>query len=249
MKIDSTLIIGAGGIGSHLAVPLARLLHFHADGRARLRIVDGDTYEERNLERQMFDADEAGHPKAAVLADSIRFALPLLPVGVLDHEIEWEHGYVNSDVDAASLMLRCKPAAGQEGALLVCLCVDNDATRRLFYDAMEMAPKGFDIVVLDCGNDLETSTVVASFWRDRQCKLTNPVLSYENLKNPADRVPGGGCQAQAPSTPQLMVANMAAALSALMLVQAMLDNKPFTDVVLADVRKFSIGIGGGEYGS
>jgi Dinucleotide-utilizing enzymes involved in molybdopterin and thiamine biosynthesis family 2 len=259
MKIGSTLIIGAGGIGSHLAEPLARLLTCHANARPVMRIVDGDVYEHKNAERQMFSYRDLGKNKAEALIARVHDGLPMTdkPVFLGTHE----RGYVNSDEDAAGLMMRAIKDKGfihesvqdrfgdNGGALLVCLCVDNDATRRLFYDGIALLPENHrDVVILDCGNDLETATVVASFWKERKSLLASPVECYENLKNPKDRIPGGGCQAQAPSTPQLMVANMAAAFSAMLLVQALLDGKGFTDVIQSNIREFSVGLAGGVYG-
>lgn len=247
MKIGSTLIVGAGGIGTHLAEPLARLLKFHENGHFRIVIADGDTYEEKNLARQMFPMDRIGMNKAVALVDQVYDAVPRDDA---DDSIEDIQGYISSDVDAAGTMMRCYRGMNDDEALLVCLCVDNDATRRIFYDSMALLPKEHpDVVILDCGNDLETSTVVASFWSKRESKLVSPMKMYENLRNPKDRVPGGGCVDLAPSTPQLMVANMAAALSALLLVQALLDGRKFTDVVAANIRTFSMGVAGGEYGA
>lgn len=242
MKIGSTLIVGAGGIGSHLAEPLARLLKAHRNGALRMTIVDGDIYEEKNLERQMFHTSHIGKHKSLALAEQVQDCVLF---DDSDEDISAVVGYVNSSEDAAGLMLR---TYNPEEPMLVCLCVDNDATRRLFYDAIELLPKKHPIVVMiDCGNDLETATVVASFWAGRKSQLVNPVEMYENLKNPKDRVPGGGCQALAPSTPQLMVANMAAAFSAMLLIQALLDGAKFTDVVQSNIRTFSVGVAGGEY--
>ena len=248
MRFTSTLIVGAGGIGSHLAEPLARLMRFHENGGKALRIVDGDVYEEKNAERQMFSLDHVGKPKADVLGTRVWQSVTTRD-GAHEFPVNTECGYVASAEDAAGLMVRSIKDGGDEGALLVCLCVDNDATRRLFYDAFEFMPKAHrDVVILDCGNDLETATVVASFWSERKSKLVSPVEMYENLRTPNDRVPGGGCLALAPSTPQLMVANMAAAFSALLLVQALLDGRTLTDVVQSNIRTFTVGVAGGTYG-
>lgn len=261
MKIASTLIVGAGGIGSHLGVPLARLLAYHENARPVVRIVDGDTYEAKNSERQMFPGDSVGRPKSMVLHGQMAHALPDMIGDRPSISVNDEHGYVASSEDAASLMLRCMNDKGfihesvqhrygdNGGVLLVCLCVDNDATRRLFYDAIELMPIDHrTIIMIDCGNDLETSTVVTSIWSGRKSQLANPVDVYANLKDPKDRVPGGGCLDMAPSTPQLMLANMSAAFGALLTVQAILDGAGWTDVVMSNIRKFSVGIAGGEYG-
>lgn len=245
MKFTKQLMIGAGGIGSHLAEPLARLLSFHENGVLDLTIVDGDKYEEKNAERQMYPAADLDKNKAQSLSDRVDLAIAL---DSKDHGCDPICEYINDEVDAASLMMKRLPAASGE-SLLVLLCVDNDATRRLFYDAMALLPHEHGTVcVIDCGNDLETSTVVTSFWNSRKSLLVSPVEMYENLRNPKDRTPGGGCLDQAPSTPQLMVANMTAALAALLTVQALLDGKKFTDVVQSNIRTFSMGVAGGEYG-
>jgi len=59
------LIIGAGGIGSHLAQPLGRMLEYSDTEPAAIIIVDGDTYEEKNRARQSFK--DIGN-KAEILA-------------------------------------------------------------------------------------------------------------------------------------------------------------------------------------
>lgn len=58
-------IVGAGGIGSPLALALAKM------GVPRLNIVDGDTVEKHNLPNQMFPLGSIGRPKVEVLAEEI----------------------------------------------------------------------------------------------------------------------------------------------------------------------------------
>ena len=59
------LIVGAGGIGSPVALMLAR------QGIGGLTIVDGDTVEASNLSRQRFFAEDIGRNKAMALAGNI----------------------------------------------------------------------------------------------------------------------------------------------------------------------------------
>ena len=60
-------LIGCGGVGSLMAAPLKMLIHpTHS-----LMLVDGDTLEMRNLNRQMFSRDEVGMNKAEALAKRI----------------------------------------------------------------------------------------------------------------------------------------------------------------------------------
>lgn len=243
MKVQSVLLVGAGGIGTHIAEPMLRLLAHHPEGTTVLRIVDGDVYEERNAQRQMFPMEDVGSPKSAVLGRRLVRAL-----GGRGVYVDTEHGYVNSAADAAALMIRTQRSAGP-GVPVVVLAVDNDSTRRLFYDALreEVRMDHPITCVIDLGNGLDTATCVTSFWHQRKPMLMDPVECYENLKNPADRVPGGGCAERAPSTPQLMVANMAAALSGTLVLQALLDGVNWNDVVCSDTKRFVMTASGGDY--
>lgn len=59
------LLVGAGGIGSHLTDLLCRGLHGHG---LDLTLMDGDVVEERNLAHQRFPTWSIGRPKTDVLA-------------------------------------------------------------------------------------------------------------------------------------------------------------------------------------
>lgn len=56
-------IIGAGGVGSWLAPAMCKLVDPYS-----ITIVDGDTLEEKNMDRQLFDELDIGHFKADALA-------------------------------------------------------------------------------------------------------------------------------------------------------------------------------------
>lgn len=58
-------IAGAGGLGSHIAVFLAR------SGVGRLHVVDFDTVDESNLNRQHYRREHVGEPKVEALARQI----------------------------------------------------------------------------------------------------------------------------------------------------------------------------------
>lgn len=62
---QKVLLIGAGGIGSHLTDLLCRGLHGHG---LDLTLMDGDVVEERNLAHQRFHPNDTGRAKADVLA-------------------------------------------------------------------------------------------------------------------------------------------------------------------------------------
>lgn len=56
-------VIGAGGIASWLVPALCKLI-----GSTNVTVIDGDTVELRNLDRQFFDTSYIGHNKAEALA-------------------------------------------------------------------------------------------------------------------------------------------------------------------------------------
>ncbi|HEX6513731.1 MAG TPA: ThiF family adenylyltransferase [Chloroflexota bacterium] len=64
-------LIGAGGIGSPLALALAKM------GCPRLALYDPDTVEAHNLPNQIYRLNDVGRPKVAALADLLREFAPL----------------------------------------------------------------------------------------------------------------------------------------------------------------------------
>lgn len=67
-------IAGAGGIGSNVAMMLAR------SGVLALRIVDFDRVEAANLDRQFYFIDQVGELKVAMLAENLRRIRPGIAV-------------------------------------------------------------------------------------------------------------------------------------------------------------------------
>jgi molybdopterin-synthase adenylyltransferase len=109
------IVVGAGGIGSPAIQYLA------AAGIGRLTIVDDDTVELSNLQRQtLFATADIGASKAHVAADRVRA--------------------LNPNVDAVSLQYRLGAAEADtlfEGADIVLDGTDNFATRLLVADACQ----------------------------------------------------------------------------------------------------------------
>jgi len=67
-------IVGAGGIGSHLIPLMAQMGH-------RVVVMDGDTFEDKNLDRQRFEESYIGKNKADAMA--------LMYPGYVDSEPRW----------------------------------------------------------------------------------------------------------------------------------------------------------------
>ena len=79
----SVLIVGAGGLGSPAALYLA------AAGVGRIGIVDGDTVEVSNLQRQIVhNVDRVGRPKAMSAAETIDRINPEIDIRVFETRID-----------------------------------------------------------------------------------------------------------------------------------------------------------------
>lgn len=66
-------LVGAGGIGARLGPLIAKLIR----PTDSVVVVDHDTVEERNLTRQHFARGDVGQPKALLVAERIKAALPI----------------------------------------------------------------------------------------------------------------------------------------------------------------------------
>jgi len=69
--MDRFVLIGAGGTGSHFVAPALAYLHARQQNLNRdweFLVIDGDNYEHKNLERQLFDPGFVGTNKATALA-------------------------------------------------------------------------------------------------------------------------------------------------------------------------------------
>jgi molybdopterin/thiamine biosynthesis adenylyltransferase len=82
LRQRSVLIAGLGNIGSTLPALLARA------GVGRLRLVDRDRVEDRNLAAQDYRADDVGKPKAAVVAARLKEQFPSVTVEAHCAELE-----------------------------------------------------------------------------------------------------------------------------------------------------------------
>lgn len=69
------LIVGAGGVARYAFFPLLTMLKFEGKVPCTVRIMDADTFEEHNLDRQINDPDAIGVPKAEYLAKEYEYLL------------------------------------------------------------------------------------------------------------------------------------------------------------------------------
>ena len=129
-----TVIIGLGGIGTYLAEPICRIVSSSQSPRASRRIVlvDGDKYEERNRERQIFRQTAAN--KAQETAERLKDFFPNL-------EIEFKPKYISGE----NVFLFIKEDD------VVFLAVDNHATRKIVSDRVATLDNA---LLISGGNEL-----------------------------------------------------------------------------------------------
>jgi len=233
MKIHTAYQIGCGGTGSMLVEQLARLLRYHEQGTDDLTLVDGDRFEEKNQARQLFPKELIGANKAKAVAARVDVLRPRVIPQFVDRT------FLRKELEVARDRYEIDHEYESEWTLLLVLCVDNMMTRKHVYEVVD--DLGFpNLFVVDTGNDLDKGRV-SVYARVRGETVTpHPIEVYPNLKEPTDRIPMG-CQEVAPSTPQLITANMMSASTALNLVQAILSDQPWYSVVHFDTVGFRSG--------
>lgn len=190
METKRIKVIGLGGIGSYLIEPLCRYL-CHKTDYVELMLIDGDTYEDRNRQRQQFV--EKGN-KATVTRESLRLKFP---------EIHFRDKPEYITEDNVVTHIRENDT--------VFLCVDNHATRKVVSDRCEE----LDNVTLISGGNDETDGNVIYYARKDGEDITKPPTKLDpKIAKPEDSNPGvtrDGCEARMNTTPQLLFTNLAIA--------------------------------------
>lgn len=212
MEHQRVVVIGLGGIGSQL---LPSLLHYLVSRKfaGEIVLMDGDLYEEKNLNRQLVPDMGIGMNKAEALAVSFKH----LPVTI---------SALPYYLDEINVELVIK-----ENDLIVC-GVDNHYTRRLI-DERVQAMK--NVSYISGGNDLTdgNSQVV----RRRGGKSIDPPLCAVHPEiaaalEPPDFTPG--CDAMVNAAPQIIVTNLMVASTMLNEMWAIMEDQelPYSEVYI-----------------
>ncbi len=194
-------VIGAGGIGTILLDNLCRYLNYYTplitetseisqdDLLFTITIIDGDTYEDRNRNRQTFTS--LGNKAETKALEMLRKFENL--------EIYHISQYVNS-VNINEII--------EEGDIIL-LCVDNHDTRRLF--AQKIARMD-NVILISGGNGYETGDALTCIRKDGE-NLTPAITEYhpEIEEGDGQHPETLGCEQLHNVAPQLILANMGAA--------------------------------------
>jgi len=198
------VVVGLGGIGSWLADAFARVLNVNAPG-SQLVLVDGDTFEHKNAERQNFT--HLGNKAKSVAGDLIEkvdntFIIPMAAWVVSEELAE------AADADEEGVSYISAENLLREDDI-VFVCVDNAKARKLLFDA---AAKLNNIDVFNGGNEEDGFGCTYYYCRRDGVDVTDhPAVHHDEFINPPDKNPGElSCaeRAQLESGTQLIATNL-----------------------------------------
>lgn len=197
------IMVGAGGIGTWLAAGVVRLLEWKYPGSA-LIIVDGDNYEQKNLERQ--DFTQMGNKASVKALELSKQFTNTVVIPIPKWVVSDEHPPTDDD----SNKIKASQLINENDIVLA--VVDNFAARKIIFDA---ASKLENVDVFTGGNDDNLFGSVYHYRRRNGIDVTaHPVETHPEYQNPPDRNPGEmSCQerAEVEGGTQILATNMAVA--------------------------------------
>lgn len=197
------IMVGAGGIGTWLAAGVVRLLEWKYHGSA-LIIVDGDNYEQKNLERQ--DFTQMGNKASVKALELSKQFTNTVVIPIPKWVVSDEHPPTDDD----SNKIKASQLINENDIVLA--VVDNFAARKIIFDA---ASKLENVDVFTGGNDDNLFGSVYHYRRRNGIDVTaHPVETHPEYQNPPDRNPGEmSCQerAEVEGGTQILATNMAVA--------------------------------------
>jgi predicted dinucleotide-binding enzyme len=216
MKI---VIVGVGGVGTRLARELPMYVS-RAHAGSEIVLIDGDIFEEKNLDRQDFDAERGiGTNKAAMWADEIKKRYPKLAVTYHDQFV--------TTANVAEMI--------PEGATVFC-AVDNHASRKLLSDHVSVMRDG---TLISGGNDYHDGNVQVHVRKEGE-DVTPPITYlHPEIEHPADKNPAEmSCEERAASgSPQLQFANVKVATEMMSTFYAVTTEDPRFSEVYFDLKR------------
>lgn len=188
-------VVGLGGIGSWLVSPLCRYLQeAYPQGIVRVTLIDGDSYQKKNENRQEFSV--YGN-KAEVKAEELKVKYPRLSIKAKPQYVTRENAFHYV----------------REGDV-VFACPDNHATRKILSDHCQTLA---NVVLISGGNGYTTHSVQV-YVRREGVDITPPLTHlHPEIASPADRNPADmSCEELAQSgEPQLIFTNVKTAVEML----------------------------------
>lgn len=187
-------VIGVGGTGSLLARDLPKLL---LNTNHKMKLVDGDVVERKNIKRQGYQEQDIGTNKAISLSRKIN--------SLYSMECEFDDDYCTFDD-------LYKMATKDERYIPVIIgCVDNDATRKILEQVFN---KLENVIYIDSANSEYEGNIYVASKKDgiQKGKLRSQCYKLDMDRHPLEK----SCQEQAADgNVQFLVTNAKMAVSIL----------------------------------
>lgn len=183
-------IIGLGGIGSVLSEKISRFLNYSMNEESiYITLIDGDSYEPKNLARQEFV--ELGN-KAKMKSKELNFKYDGIQFDFIEQ-------FINEENISEMIM---------SDDIVFC-CVDNHKTRNIINNHCKNLQ---DTVLISGGNEL-TDGNVQIYIRKEGSDVTPSLTDYHpEIENPTDKSPEEmSCEELSHSAPQLFFTNLSVA--------------------------------------
>ena len=212
-------IIGLGGIGSILIDLISRYENF-SNEITKVKLVDGDIYEVKNLERQHFD--KIGINKALSKKEELE--------NKFRNVIFEEHSYFINKSNVETIITENS---------IIFVCVDNHKTRKIVNDATESLK---DVIIISGGNELVDGNVQI-FIKKRGEKFTPSLTDYHpEIANPVDKLPSEmSCEELIKSEPQLLFTNLTVATCMTWAYyNILIGNELFVSEIYFDISKMKL---------
>ncbi len=195
--------IGAGGTGGNFLKELGRFLSFFREvGKSwKLSIVDGDTVEARNTERQPFMVSDTMQHKSSVMAEALVDCL-----GLPQDRVTAYTQYIDEYRELKEII----GYAGKYSSVVILVgCVDNHRARQVMHTAFNEIP---NIIYLDSANEFSEGEVVCGIRIDGK-EIAPPRGYYfpEVLTDTGLRASEQSCGVINESAPQHLITNLTAA--------------------------------------
>lgn len=196
------IVVGAGGTGGNLLKELGRFLKFfHVPDRDwNLTIIDGDTVEARNGERQPFFEGDVQQMKALCIQEGLVDCIGLPAENVAAYPI-----YLDS-----AEWLRNKMDKQNQSVSIVVGCVDNHRARQVLHEVFNK-DQG-NIIYIDSANEFDYGEVVVGV-KMKGKEICPPRAYYfpEVLTDTSPSASELSCGAINVSSPQHLITNLVAA--------------------------------------
>lgn len=168
------IVIGAGGTGGALLPKLCQFLSTSNNIDYMLTVVDGDTVEKKNLERQPFLISDINENKAESMAIALSetFGIDVYTYPQYINEVQQMKDIFKNSYETRKLKLNLDCNV-KDSIPVVFGCVDNHAARMVLEDFFSASESCF---YFDCANEFSYGEVVFSI--KAKNKVFSPLRSF-----------------------------------------------------------------------